>query len=189
MKRQPLSNDTNSRHTGQEQEMNLQRTFTMARSGPASENGIWPRAPWMIALVLLGLLLSGCASTDENNLSALHYFQRGNAAFQAEDYRRAIVHYNRAVEFDDSAPELHYNLGLAYYRVRSFDQAVEAYKAAIEMDPGFADAHHNLALAYNKEYNLAAANRHFNLYRDLTVQPVAANAAQPGPGRGGKSVV
>ena len=135
-------------------------------------------------LLMLALFAGGCASSGESNLSALHYFRKGNAAFQAEDFRRAINHYQRAIEFDDSAPELYYNLGLAYYRVRSFDQAVEAYQEAVDRDPSFADAHHNLALAYDKQYNLEAAHRHFNLYRDLVAKTTSDRASPSGKGSG-----
>src|SRR3990172_695638 len=99
------------------------------------------------ALLLLGawLALAGaCTSQQEVSLSALHYFQKGNAAYQAEAYARAIEHYKLALQFDDEAPDIYYNLGLAYYRVAAYNDAVEAYQHAIKLDPAFADANLNL---------------------------------------------
>jgi tetratricopeptide (TPR) repeat protein len=136
------------------------------------------------ALALLGawlLTALACSSQQEQALSALHYFQKGNAAYQAEDYRRAIEHYQMALKFDDASPDVYYNLGLAYYRVSAYDDAVKAYQQALKLDPAFADAHLNVALAYDKLYNAAAANLHYNRYRTLVTgeNEQAAAAAAP----------
>lgn len=131
-----------------------------------------PKAIWLrgCALALLGLWLAmgaACSSQQEVKLSALHYFERGNKAFQAEDYRRAIRHYRTALEFDDQSPDIYYNLGLAYYRVGAYKDAVAADQHAVKLDPTFADAHLNMALAYDKLYNATAADLHYNRYRSL----------------------
>ncbi|MCH9046793.1 MAG: tetratricopeptide repeat protein [SAR324 cluster bacterium] len=123
--------------------------------------------------VLLSLLVAACAARHETSLSALHHFNRGNAAYAAEDFRRAITHYQRAVDFDESAADIHYNLGLAYYRAETFEEAARSYHRAIELDPLFADAHLNLALAYDKLYNLEAAHHHYNTYRKLLTEAAA----------------
>ena len=142
------------------------------------------------ALLLLGawLALAGaCTSQQEVSLSALHYFQKGNAAYQAEAYARAIEHYKLALQFDDEAPDIYYNLGLAYYRVAAYKDAVEAYQHAIKLDAAFADANLNLALAYDKLYNAAAADLHYNRYRALVTgnrphdaAPTAASSQSAG---------
>jgi tetratricopeptide (TPR) repeat protein len=146
-----------------------------------------PIASWRrgSALALLGawLALAGaCTSQQEVALSALHYFDRGNAAYTAEDYKRAIDDYRTALQFDDQSPDVYYNLGLAYYRVGAYTDAVDAYQHAVKLDPAFADAHLNLALAYDKLYNSAAANLHYNRYRALVTgkkEPEAPVAALP----------
>ncbi len=127
----------------------------------------WIPALWAWAVVLA---LAGCSATSqsqETRLSALHYFNKGNAAFMAEDYGRAINHYRLALTFDESTADIHYNLGLAYYRAISYDQAIDALQKAVALDPNFPEAHHNLALAYNKIYDMEGANLHFNRYRAL----------------------
>jgi tetratricopeptide (TPR) repeat protein len=143
-------------------------------------------ATWLrgSALALLGacLALAGaCSSQQEVALSALHYFQKGNAAYQAEDYPRAVEHYRMALQFDDEAPDIYYNLGLAYYRVGAYEDAVAAYQQAVKLDPAFSDAHLNLALAYNKLYNAPAANLHYNRYRTLASGNAQKDLAPPPP--------
>lgn len=138
----------------------------------------------------LALLLGGCASQEQASLSALHYFQRGNAAYEAEDYPRAIEHYRMALEFDAQAPDIHYNLGLAYYRMHAWEPAADAFQRATQLDPRFADAYLNLALAYDKLYNAPAAHQAYNRYRALAVGDdappgAAATAAASASGRPG----
>ena len=151
----------------------MARTTALLRGGSLALLGAW--------LALAG----ACSSQQEQALSALHYFQRGNAAYQAEDYRRAIDHYRMALDFDQEAPDVHYNLGLAYYRTGAYDDAVASYQQAVKLDSAFADAHLNLALAYDRLYNTAAANLHYNRYRSLvtgsvTPPPVAAAGRSAG---------
>lgn len=141
------------------------------------------RIPALLACAVV-LALAGCSAPSqdrETSLSALHYFNKGNAAFMAEDYGRAINHYRRALTFDENTADIHYNLGLAYYRAISYDQAIQALQKAVALDPGFPEAHHNLALAYDKIYDMEGANLHFNRYRAL----VAGNGVEAGGDIGG----
>ena len=134
------------------------------------------RFPSVVLTLLLLALLGGCSGVSgagEN--SVLHYFQRGNEAFAAEDYRRAIIHYRNALALEPGAPDLHYNLGLAYYRAGDYRSAVRAYLNAIELDANFPNAHHNLALSYNKLYRPGMAHQAYNTYRKLS-SPAAAKA-------------
>ncbi|MBI4082933.1 MAG: tetratricopeptide repeat protein [Candidatus Lambdaproteobacteria bacterium] len=137
-----------------------------------------PVALGLATLLLLGLAACSGSSPDPE-LSALHHFRQGNAALVAEDYPRAIRHYQRAVELDDRAPDIAFNLGVAYQRVGAYAQAVQAYQRALELKPDQPDVQLNLALAYDKLYNLPAANDHYNAYRRLTVGPQAAAEAPP----------
>lgn len=151
-----------------------------------------PVAALLVAALLVSLGACSPAQTEVEN-SVLHSFQRGNQAFAAEDYSRAIGHYQRAVALDNGVADLHYNLGLAYYQVGEYQAAVKAYLQAIALDGGFADAHHNLALAYDKLYEPNAAHLHYNTYRQLTTgmtpgqtPPLTASVkGAPGPRRAG----
>lgn len=137
----------------------------------------------LAALIALGLL-AGCTTVQERKLSALHYFNRGNAAFMAEDYGRALQHYRMALDLDAQSAELHFNMGLAFSRIGDDERAVEAYGRALDLRGDFAEAHLNAALAYNRLYNLEAADFHYNAYRRLVVgtPPSSQGAANSGAG-------
>jgi tetratricopeptide (TPR) repeat protein len=53
---------------------------------------------------------------------------------------RAIRAYERALEIDPKAPNVHYHLGLIYKDRREFDQAVRCFENALTINPGDADA-------------------------------------------------
>lgn len=150
---------------------------------PASTAKTEPRSrrlpsagPALLLMALLLALLGGCSGySGAGENSVLHYFQRGNEAFAAEDFRRAIIHYRNALALEPNAPDLHYNLGLAYYRAGDYNSAVRAYLRAIKVDPNFPNAHHNLALAYNKLYRPGMAHQAYNTYRKLS-SPTADKA-------------
>jgi len=126
----------------------------------------------LLAVLMVALLSGGCASQQESRLSALHFFRKGNEAFQAEDFQRAVGHYRRALGKDDSAPQIHYNLGLALFKAGEYREAVAAFQEALRIDPMSADAHFNLALTHDRLYNSESAHSHYNTYRTL----VAGNA-------------
>ncbi|MEE8436527.1 MAG: tetratricopeptide repeat protein [bacterium] len=147
----------------------------LTRGGPANRRtSLFPVA--LLLLVLTLPLLGGCSGySGAGENSVLHYFQRGNEAFVAEDYRRAIIHYRNALALEPGAPDLHYNLGLAYYRAGNYRSAVRSYLNAIKLDANFPSAHHNLALAYNKLYKPGMAHQAYNKYRKLS-SPAPAKA-------------
>ena len=125
-------------------------------------------ANYILPLVLVfGLSIVGCTNPQERERSALHHFKKGNEAYGAEDYTRAIRHFENAVELDHQSPDLHYNLGLAFYVTGNYNAAVLSFQDALQLNPAMQDAHYNLALAYDKLYNSAAAHMHYNAYRNM----------------------
>ena len=146
------------------------------------------------AAVLIAVLWAGaCSSQQEDSVSVLHHFNRGNEAYRIEDYRRAIVHFNRALELDGTLPDIQYNLGLAHYRAGNYERAVAAFRGALKARPNMPDAHYNLALAYDRLFNADAAHTHYNAYRDMVsgtrdIKPAAAPGGLAGPQPGAKAL-
>ncbi|MDH5752380.1 MAG: tetratricopeptide repeat protein [Deltaproteobacteria bacterium] len=138
-------------------------------------------AVWLLLAVLLVSAggLAGCSSREkqeEASLSALHFFQLGNQAYQDHDFVRAAGHYRRALNHDPISADIHYNLGLAYYQGGAYDEAVKSLLQAVRLDPEFADAHMNLALAFDRVFDRSASHHHYNIYLRLTTAGEAASA-------------
>ncbi|MCH7520919.1 MAG: tetratricopeptide repeat protein [Candidatus Marinimicrobia bacterium] len=74
-------------------------------------------------------------------------YQRGMAAYEAEQWSLAIQEFESILRNDYGAKVLYYNLGNAYYRAGQVAGSVWAYEKALILSPGDDDARYNLALA------------------------------------------
>lgn len=66
---------------------------------------------------------------------------QGNHAVLAEDYDKAILLYNRAIELDPSNAVFYNNRSAAYFRKGSFPQALSDADASLELDAKYLKAH------------------------------------------------
>ena len=125
----------------------------------------------VLLAVLVALPLIGCSGQKDPDpsISALHFFQRGNAAYLDQDYPGAVHWYLRAREENPLSPDIAYNLGLAHYQSGAYELATKAFREALRLDPKFADAHMNLALALDRLYDRAAAHYHYSQYQALAI--------------------
>jgi tetratricopeptide (TPR) repeat protein len=90
------------------------------------------------------LLLSGVACAKVQSRAA---FKDGNKEYTSENFKRAIAHYERAVELDPNLGEAWFYLGSSYqamYRPgkdtpennQLLEKAIAAYKTSLERNPG-----------------------------------------------------
>ena len=97
---------------------------------------------------LLGLLLSGCATTSGKKLSseekARLFVEIGNGALSEGDPTGALQSFAQAEAEDDRLPELHHSKALAYYGKQDMQAAMISAKHAIELRPLYADANNTL---------------------------------------------
>ena len=78
------------------------------------------------------------------------YLRLGNAAYDSEDYRRAIQDYDEAIRLDPQAALAYHNRGLAYGTLGQYERAIEDYNEAIRLNPQNAMAYYNRGVAYHK---------------------------------------
>lgn len=72
------------------------------------------------------------------NLAAAHLGRLELSGPQQQE--RAIRAYQRALEIDPKAPNVHYHLGLIYKERGELAQAIEWFRAALEVNPADQDA-------------------------------------------------
>ncbi len=109
--------------------------------------------PWTLKILGLALILSTHIShviAAENNLELstatsplTELFARGNIAYNAGDYPKAIALYQECLSKGQSAA-LHYNLGNSYYQISDIGRAVLHYNKALVIDPRTPDVLKNL---------------------------------------------
>jgi tetratricopeptide (TPR) repeat protein len=102
---------------------------------------------WMVIALVLGVVATGAraiAQIESETPAVL--FARGNAAYEAGDYARAIDEYTRVVDAGVSHTDLAYNLGNAYFKQGDLGQAILWYERAHRFAPREADVRENLDL-------------------------------------------
>lgn len=102
---------------------------------------------WIVLALVAGLVATGgraLAQFDSETPAA--WFARGNAAYEAGDYARAIDEYTRVVDAGVTHPDLAYNIGNAYFKLGDLGRAVLWYERAHRAAPREADVRENLEL-------------------------------------------
>lgn len=77
---------------------------------------------------------------------AVEAFDRGAGYQRASDWNRAIYHYTRAIEFDDTYLNAYYNLGLVYQAAKDRERARDCFLYALQLKPDMVTTRYNLAL-------------------------------------------
>lgn len=77
-------------------------------------------------------------------LNASELADKGDKAYQAEQYDQAIEYYNQSMDADGVSSDIYYNLGNAYYRSGEISKAILSYERALRIDPSNSDARANL---------------------------------------------
>ncbi len=112
-----------------------------------------PRPLALLLVLVIALLIAGCAHTRENKLkekSGVHY-RLGNEYYKAGNIADALKEYTKAVEIYPGEPSYHLMLGFAYSARDLDDRAEEQMKEALKLNPMFSEARIGLAYIYQKK--------------------------------------
>jgi Ca-activated chloride channel family protein len=106
-----------------------------------------PRLPRLRKSLILSLvlILSSCSQGKLLLLEANYLSSHGN-------YDEAIVHYQKALQFDDSAPYAEYGLGLILYLLDERNTALDRYGNSIKILETLSENEHR-ELRYRNYYN------------------------------------
>lgn len=108
--------------------------------------------PTLICITLLLTLVMALPALAEPN-----HFQQGIEAFKAEDYPRALDHFNRAREAGNRSANLAYNRAVTLYRLDRLTEASEAFSELTD-DERWGDlARYNLGLIAQAQGDSRAA--------------------------------
>lgn len=101
---------------------------------------------------ILGLLLLALAIFNPTNgfAAELSLAERGDSAYEADNFVLAEQLYISALEKHGASPSLYYNIGNAYYRQGNLGMAVVNYERALKLDPTDEDARANLEFVQGK---------------------------------------
>ena len=94
-----------------------------------------------------------------NRAAAQPWINRGNQAFQRQDFANAIKSYQKAVDADGNFFEAYFNMGLSALSGGDMDTALRAYEYALAIRPDHRDSRFNLSLALKQRDHLRDAAR------------------------------
>ncbi len=76
--------------------------------------------------------------------------KEADAAYQTENYAKAIELYEKVLKENGESADIYYNLGNAYYKMGKVAPAILNYERSLVLEPGDSDARFNLQIAKQK---------------------------------------
>jgi len=129
-----------------------------------------PGLRFVLATILLLAFAIPSAAQDE---SAAEAWAQGTQAFTAEDYLRALSHFQRARDAGQMGPAVHYNIAVCQYKLQHYDEARRTFTLLHDRYPKMRSlAQYNLGLVALKLSQRDVATRHFrDSYYQAGVDP------------------
>lgn len=100
-----------------------------------------------------------------NRKKAMKYYEKGQIAFQKQDYYEAIIQFSKAVKKDKKFAFAWDNLGYSYRKVKNYKQAIESYKKSLALDPKGKMPLMNIAVAYQLNNDAKGAVAAYEEYK------------------------
>lgn len=104
----------------------------------------------------------------------LAHNNRGIVHLGLNDYRQAIISFDKAIKLDPKYPEPYLNRSIAYFKLGNYQQAIKNLDIAIELNPRFAEAYYNRGLVFSELENYEQARIAFNKAIELNPGYVGA---------------
>ena len=104
----------------------------------------------ILVLGLLGLVMSGCVSQQQQARDAENQKARARAHtdlgavyYQQRNYEIALEEFTEAIQIDSSFALAYNGLGLVHSALGQFDQADTNFRKAIQLEPNNSESHNN----------------------------------------------
>ncbi|MBX0309495.1 tetratricopeptide repeat protein, partial [Shouchella clausii] len=108
------------------------------------------------------------AYIEENPKEPTGYINMGNLLAALNDFERALVFYERALELDHDATVAYYGIGCVHYQQENHQQAIQAFTEALTGGMNEADLFYMLGMSYYSEGKLAHAQANLSRAYELS---------------------
>lgn len=156
-----------------------QDTAAVITQTPSTAGSLGPAATGSVASMLIQAksvrdtnpaeserLFREILTLDPNNFEALT--QVGRFLTLKKDYPQAVQYYQRALQINDQAAEVHFNMGFIYLAQGAYDSARTSYENCLALSPPFKDeVLTNLGILEMKKKNYDRARQHLKDALDL----------------------
>jgi DNA-binding helix-hairpin-helix protein with protein kinase domain len=72
---------------------------------------------------------------QDDNLTFIDYYERGNATYQQQDYEEAITNFTQGIKKNPNFSKLYINRGNARYNLNDYEGALADYNQALKINP------------------------------------------------------
>lgn len=111
------------------------------------KSGIGKRR-WLTAVVMVGLLLQGCAYSAERQKMFSYHLQMGMTKLGEKNPTGALIELAEAERIKPHDPDMLFYLARAYFEKKKYLLAEDKYLELLSIKPGFSAAHNDLGVTY-----------------------------------------
>ena len=128
----------------------------------------------LAVIFIVPLLLAACGTLQSYG-EAVHHNQLGLEYLNQNDWEKALLEFNLAIESDPEYAEAYYGRELIYHKMGELERAIADYDRAIELDPQYAWAYYERGYTYYdlEESEKAIADLERALELGLPAEPQA----------------
>jgi DNA-binding helix-hairpin-helix protein with protein kinase domain len=87
-------------------------------------------------------------ASNVTNISFADYYQRGDSAYQQQDYQQAVINFTQALKINPQSAKGYVNLGNALYNLNNYEGALANYNKALNLNSQEVKAYINRGNAY-----------------------------------------
>ena len=104
-----------------------------------------------VGLTMMMIFATGCSKTPQQKYA--QFFAEGKKQLEANDYRRAILDFQNAIQAKPKDAEAYYQIGLAYLNATQLKEAIVSLRTATELNPRHTAAQLKLAELMIRTHN------------------------------------
>jgi tetratricopeptide (TPR) repeat protein len=106
----------------------------------------------LVCLLAAASLAPGCSREAPKDLrQAKSRYEAGAGLINQRLYAKAVVEFNRAIEFDPDYAEAYCDRGIARYMMGEREEALRDFDLALEKDPALGKAHFHRAVILDQD--------------------------------------
>lgn len=97
----------------------------------------------------------GLEKADKSNMQLLNkiYVNRGAAFQKQNNYEEALTNYSKAIDIDQSNPNVFVYRGNLYYKRENYKKAINDFQKVLDLDPNNHVAQYNIGMSYFRQDN------------------------------------
>jgi type IV pilus assembly protein PilF len=132
---------------------------------------------FQIVLLLVSMLIAGCAMERAKNNQAAYHYQMGLSFLGERNFTYALIELTEAEKLDPENPEVVYSLGMAYIGKKRHDLSEQKLHRAIALKPNYSKARNDLGVAYLELKRWDNAIEQFKIVKDDIFYDNSENAS------------